>query len=172
MCIALEIYAHTHAHTHTITGSHKHATCTSCTVTSCNRRTATSKMDNSLFAHLAWLWSAAERRATVHFHDMCKSSEIWCSIVHGDTNTSGCVWVRGSTGKFDRCLPLGIGAGAWGVLVERTEFANFIQHENNKQNLRYSIAVVVRVPRTECGWPTGPLPPSPKAAVRSSPGGS
>lgn len=30
-----------------------------------------------------------------------------------------------------------------GASVEKTEFANFIQQENTKQNLRYSMAVVV-----------------------------
>lgn len=42
-------------------------------------------------------------------------------------------------------LPLGMGAGAWGASVEERASANFSQHENTKQNLRYSMAAA------ECG---------------------
>lgn len=41
--------------------------------------------------------------------------------------------------SLDLCLPLGMGAGAWAVSVEKTEKAIFRQHENTKQNFRYSI---------------------------------
>lgn len=41
--------------------------------------------------------------------------------------------------SLDLCLPLEMGAGAWAVSVEKTEKAIFRQHENTKQNFRYSI---------------------------------
>lgn len=42
--------------------------------------------------------------------------------------------------SLDLCLPLGMGAGVWAVSVEKTEKAILSQHENTKQNFKYSIA--------------------------------
>lgn len=47
--------------------------------------------------------------------------------------------------SLDLCLPLGMGAGAWAVSVEKREKATFRQHENTKQNFKYSIVAPRRL---------------------------
>lgn len=58
-----------------------------------------------------------------------------------NVRTCGCTGgkKRKEEKSLDRCLPLGMGAGTWAVSVEKTEKAIFRQHENTKQNFRYSI---------------------------------
>lgn len=54
-----------------------------------------------------------------------------------------CGRIGGEEGRLQKSLelrlPLGMGAGAWAFSVEKTEKAIFSQHENTKQNFRYSI---------------------------------
>lgn len=105
--------------------------------------------DIPLFGHLTW----SEMQLDIKKKKKKKSST---KAIEYDA-ASRIYWISGTMGESFLscfvffCSPLGIGAGAWGVSVEETEFANFSQHENTKQNLRYSIAVMVcALPVT--GW--------------------
>lgn len=116
------------------TGSRRRATCASGTVTSCRH-------EGTSVAHrlAAWSWQGwkEERRKCD-----CIQFKLRCTV-------TVLVWSEPPS------LPLGISAGVWGASVEETELANFIQQENTKQNVRYSIAVLVRVPgQTELLPPT------------------
>lgn len=119
--------------------------CASCALTSCSWQILHLQKENRS-PYLPNLHDSSEVRPKHMWFTSKGADEVsQCLYLTHISHTH----ITHTTKCFVVSLPLGIGARIWGASVEKMEFADLIQHKNNKQNLRYSIVVWVRDRRSE-----------------------